>query len=130
MDEKKLDEKDVGLIEDMCYMLKNLISIEDHSASSFGMSQDKKWLELLEMIRKMRTKWISLIVKKESSHLWCISKHLLASAEGMLEIGNRFLSTNQKDIASEAFNDASKLLSLFMILNDIGKEGVEASSSA
>jgi len=130
MDEKKLDDKDVGLIEDMCYMLKNLISIEDHSASSFAITKDKKWLELLELIRKMRTKWLSLAVKKESSHLWCVSKHLLASAEGMIEVGNRFLSTNQKDIASDAFNDASKLLSLFMILNDIGKEGVETKSSA
>lgn len=130
MDEKKLDDKDVGLVEDMCYMLKNLISIEDHSVSSFAVTKNKKWLELLEMIRKMRTKWLSLVVKKESSHIWCISKHLLASAEGMIEVGNRFLSTNQKETASEAFDDASKLLSLFMILNDIGKEGVETKSSA
>ena len=111
-------------------MLKNLISIEDHSASSFAINQDKKWLELLELIRKMRTKWISLIVKKENSHLWCISKHILASAEGMLEVGNRFLSTKQFDISKEAFNDASQLLSLFMVLNGIGKEGTEVKSSA
>lgn len=130
MEEIKLDEKDVGLAEDMCYMLKNLISIEDHSATSFVTSKDKKWIELLEMIRKMRTKWLSLLVKKENSHLWCVSKHLLASAEGMLEVGNRFSSTNQKDMASEAFKDASSLLSLFMILNGIGKEGTEIKSSA
>ena len=130
MDKTKLSEKDVGLIEDMCYLLKNLISIEDHSAMSFAINQENKWLELLELIRKMRTKWLGLIVKKEESHLWCISKHILASAEGMLEVGNRFLSTKQNDTAKEAFDDAAKLLSLFMILNNIGKEGVEVESSA
>jgi len=53
----KLDEKgDVGLVEDMIFVLKNLVAIEDHSATSFGISKDDKWIEVLEMVRKIRTK--------------------------------------------------------------------------
>jgi len=116
----KLDNRDVGLAEDMIFALKNLIAIENHAAVSYGIGKNKKFFQLIDIIRRLRTKWIGLLVKKENSHLWCISKHLLASAEGMLEIGNRFTSTNQENEASEAYEDANTLISLFLILNEIG----------
>ena len=67
MEEMKLNNKDVGLAEDMIFAIKNLIAIEDHSATSFGINNDKKWIELIDIIRKIRTKWISTLIKKEES---------------------------------------------------------------
>ena len=41
-----MDKKgDIGLMEDLCYGLRNLISIEDHAATSYGMDNNKRWLE-------------------------------------------------------------------------------------
>lgn len=125
----KLDDKDVGMTEDMVFALKNLIAIEDHAINSFNMSEDKKWLEVCDTIRKIRTKWISLIVKKEESHIWCISKHLLASYMGMVEVGNRFLSVGQDKESKEAFKDANTLYLLFLLLNDVTSDGKIKSSA-
>lgn len=126
----KLVEKDVGLVEDMIFTLKNLVAIEDHCATSYGMSQEKKWIDTLELIRKIRTKWLSLIVKKEKSHIWCISKHLLASMEGFIEVAVRFHQTGQENESKESYNDAIELMSLFFLLNNIGGEDVSTKSSA
>jgi len=128
MKEMKLNNKDVGLAEDMAFALKNLIAIEDHSATSFGINNDEKWLKLINIIRKIRTKWINTLVKKEDSHIYCISKHLLASAEGMIEIGNRFNSTNQYSESKEAYNDAIILMELFLDYNEIKSEGEKSSA--
>ena len=123
---------DVGLAEDLVFFLSNLTSIEDHAAKSYPLKKDTKWLEVVEIIRTMRTKWLSGLVKKNNSHIWCISKHLLSSIEGAIEVGNRFVSTGQHEQASEAYSDANSLTSLLLVLNGYkgGKNVSKAKSSA
>ncbi|HEY0090071.1 MAG TPA: hypothetical protein VGB37_14590 [Candidatus Lokiarchaeia archaeon] len=116
----KLIKSDVGLIEDLIFGIKNMVAIEDHCINSYEMSKDDIFLYILEEIRKLRTKYLSLIVKENNSHGWCISKHLIASATSLHEVGTRFLSTNQKKEADECFSDSSQLIKLVMLLNDMG----------
>lgn len=127
----KLDKKgDVGLVEDTIFTLKNLLATEDHSALSYGMSKDDKWIEILEIIRRIRTKWLAIITKKEKSQLYCFSKHILAASEGLIEISNRFIQTKQFNEGREALNDATELISLFLILNGHEKQDPKKITSA
>lgn len=121
---------DVGMAEDLVFALSNLIAIENHAYQSYNITKDKKWLETIDIARKMRTKWLETLVKKENSQLWCVSKHLLASACGFMEVGNRFNSTKQSRECEEAYEDSCNLVSLFLILNEMeGKNGTAKSSA-
>ena len=116
------------MTEDLIFGISNLLSIEDHSAKSSG--EDEKWIEVIEIVRKMRTKWLSQLVKKEKSQIWCVSKHLLSSIESFIEVGNRFVSSGQVKEAEEAYNDSQQLIKLFIILNELGgKNGKSISES-
>lgn len=107
---------DVGLKEDLIYCLKNLCAIEDHSKSSFYKTEEKKFLELNRIIREIRSRWLERIFKKGNDENWCISKHLLNSLMGMQEVANRLQGTPEGE---EAEKDASILMGLFLVLNDI-----------
>ena len=106
---------DVGLTEDLIYGLKNLCAIESHAKSSYYMTHDKKWKELNDIIRDMRSKWLEKVVKKENSELWCCSKHLLNSFMSMEEVANRLSGEESED----ANKDAEMLLGLFLALNEL-----------
>lgn len=116
----KYIKQDLGMAEDMANMLKQLVCAEDHLASNSSL--DSKWMETLDSIRQIRTKWLSTIVKEGEGTLWCISKHLLASSEGLIEVGNRFFQTRQKKEAEEAFKDAQIIMYLILELNELEKD--------
>jgi len=126
----KINEKDVGMANDMMFLLKNLLGAEEHSAISYAITKESKWAEALKIVRELRTKWMSPLVKKETSEIWCFSKHILASSEALIEVGNRFLSTGQQKESKEAFKDATNLMILFLEINDIGGENGISKSSA
>ena len=128
--EDKIVNADVGMAEDMIFLLSNLVAIEDHSAKSIASTKNERWLEVLDLVRKMRTKYLSLISKKEESQLWCVNKHLLASIEGLIEVGNRFTSTQQIESAKECYDDSNTLLKLFLLLNDLGGSNGQNVSNA
>jgi len=115
----KLIEEDVGMAEDMANMLKQLICAEDHIATNISLGNPKKWMKVLDIVRKIRTKWLSTITKKGEGTLWCMNKHLLAASEGLIEVGNRFYQTKQYEEAKEAFNDAQDIMILVLQLNDL-----------
>lgn len=115
-----MDKKgDVSLQEDLIFGLQNLISIEAHAKNSFYMNNEEKWTELNDIIRQIRSRWLQVIVKKENSQIWCISKHLLASIMSLQEVSNRLYSSDDKDLAKQAEEDAGILLGLLLQLNDL-----------
>lgn len=118
-DKFKLIEKDVGMVEDLIFGLKNLCAIEEHCINSYDMSKDLLFMEILEEVRRIRTKYLSILTKEDNFQGWCISKHLLCSAMSIHEVGTRFLSTDQKNKADLCFKDSSDLIKIFMILNGI-----------
>ena len=126
----KLDEKDVGLAQDLSFAVKNLIAAEDHCAISAADSGDPKWKALNDELRRMRSKCLTLLVKKDDSHIWCISKHLLASSMGMQEVGNRFNQTGQESEADFFYEVSATLLLKFLEINDFTDESTIGDTSA
>jgi len=88
MKDKKV-ESDIGLIEELFELCKNLSSMEAHAIGSYNSTKDEKWLEVKEIIRSIRTKYLSLIVKKNDGQLWCFTPDTkILTLEGFDDIKN------------------------------------------
>ena len=114
---KEKNVLDISAWEDLSIALMNLTSLEEHCFFSYIKTQDKKFLDLLENVREIRKKLLALIVEKDDSEKWCMSKHFLASAMRLYEIGNRLLHEGKKEQAEEIYKDAAELYGMFWILN-------------
>ena len=119
----KGDKKDVGFFEDSVFMLQNLTGAEHHAIESFSSSKDKLWIDLNKIIRKMRSKYLYRITKENNEQGYCLSKHLLASAQGLKELGNRYQEDGDDELAKECFDDSQTVEKIIMIVNDIDKKG-------
>jgi len=113
--------------EDLSIGIMNLISIEEHLFYTSQKTKDKKYLDLLNEIRLMRTSLMKEIVKESDGEVWCISKHLLAASMRIMEVGTKELkkatgaeeavAEKQKQKAWDLFDKSYKLYSLFWGLN-------------
>src|SRR3989338_2149036 len=112
--QKKLD---LSSGEDLSIGIMNLISIEEHLFYTSQKTKDKKYLDLLNEIRLMRTELMKEIIKDYEGEVWCISKHLLASSMRIMEVGTKELKKGDKDKAWNLFEKSYKLYSLFWGLN-------------
>ena len=113
----KQKELDLSSGEDLSIGIMNLISIEEHLFYTSLKTKDKKYLDLLNEIRAMRTELMKEIIKDYEGEVWCISKHLLAASMRVMEVGTKELKKNNKDKAWDLFDKSYKLYSLFWGLN-------------
>ena len=114
----KIDQNlDLSSGEDLSIGLMNLISIEEHLFFTAQKLKNKKYTELLNEVRLMRTELMRDIVKDPEGEVWCISKHLLASSMRVMEVGTKELKKGNKKKAEELFEKSYKLYSLFWGLN-------------
>ncbi|OGM04984.1 hypothetical protein A2715_00690 [Candidatus Woesebacteria bacterium RIFCSPHIGHO2_01_FULL_39_32] len=113
----KQKELDLSSGEDLSIGIMNLISIEEHLFYTSQKTKDKKYLELLNEVRKMRTELMKEIIKDYEGEVWCISKHLLAASMRVMEVGTKELKKGNKDKAWDLFDKSYKLYSLFWGLN-------------
>lgn len=110
-------ELDLSSGEDLSIGIMNLISIEEHLFYTSQKTKDKKYLELLNEVRTMRTNLLKEIIKDYEGEVWCISKHLLAASMRIMEVGTKELKKGNKDKAWDLFDKSYKLYSLFWGLN-------------
>src|SRR4030042_2956500 len=110
-------ELDLSSGEDLSIGIMNLISIEEHLFYTSQKTKDKKYIDLLNEIRKMRTELLKEIIKDYEGEVWCISKHLLAASMRVMEVGTKELKKGNKDKAWNLFDKSYKLYSLFWGLN-------------
>ena len=117
--EEVTKQKDLDLSsgEDLSIGIMNLISIEEHLFYTSQKTKDKKYLDLLDEIRRMRTELMKEIIKDYEGEVWCISKHLLAASMRLMEVGTKELKKNNKDKAWDLFDKSYKLYSLFWGIN-------------
>jgi len=114
----KIDQNlDLSSGEDLSIGLMNLISIEEHLFFTAQKLKNKKYTELLNKVRLMRTELMRDIVKDPEGEVWCISKHLLAASMRVMEVGTKELKKGNKKKAEELFEKSYKLYSLFWGLN-------------
>ena len=132
--EKKLD---LSSGEDLSIGIMNLISIEEHLFFTSQKTGKRKYLDLLNEVRLMRTELLKEIIKDYEGEVWCISKHLLAASMRLIEVGTKELkkavgaepakAEKHKEKAQDLFDKAYKLYSLFwgINLNVVGIDKVE-----
>src|SRR3990172_6105433 len=87
----KQKELDLSSGEDLSIGIMNLISIEEHLFYTSQKTKSKKYLDLLNEIRAMRTELMKEIIKDYEGEVWCISKHLLAASMRLMEVGTKEL---------------------------------------
>lgn len=120
---KEKDSLDLSSGEDLSIALMNLISLEEHFLFSYMKTLDTKYLNFLEQIRELRKKLLKHIVKKDNdSENWCISKHLLATAIRLSEVGTKFLHEGKKKEAEELFIESFNVYSMFWVINGAVKQ--------
>ena len=108
---------DLSSGEDLSIGIMNLISIEEHLFFTSQKTKDKKYLDLLNEVRLMRTKLLRKIIKEYEGEIWCISKHLLAASMRLMEVGTKELKKGDKAQAWDLFGKAYQLYSLFWGIN-------------
>jgi hypothetical protein len=117
--EEVTKQKDLDLSsgEDLSIGIMNLIATEEHLFFTYNKTKNSKYLDLLNDIRKMRTELLKEIIKDYEGEVWCISKHLLAAAMRIMEVGAKELKKGDKKKAVALFEKSYQLYSLFWGLN-------------
>src|SRR3989337_4379311 len=82
----KQKELDLSSGEDLSIAIMHLISIEEHLFFTSQKTKNKKYLDLLNEVRVMRTELLKQIIKDYEGEVWCISKHLLATSMRLMEV--------------------------------------------
>jgi hypothetical protein len=115
---KKSGSIDLSREEDLSIAIMNLISLEEHFFFTGEKTGKEDYFNLLDEVRGMRKELLEkLIDKKEhEGETWCISKHLLAVAMRLIEVGTKLHAEGEKEKAKEIFDRAHKAYSLFWAL--------------
>ena len=114
---KKVNPKDLSSDQDLTIAIMNLISIEEHLIFSGAKTGKTHFFDLIEQIREMRKNLMQKIIPSYEGEVWCISKHLLASAMRLMEVGTKQQSLKHPEEAYKLFNQAYDLYCLFWGLN-------------
>lgn len=119
---KKANKLDLSIGEDLSIALMNLVSLEEHFLFSFMKTEESKYLDFLEEVREIRKRLLARIVEKKDGDYgeqWCISKHLLATAMRLSEVGTKYLHDGKKKDAEGIFVDAFNVYSMFWVVNGV-----------
>lgn len=114
---KKVNPKDLSSDQDLSIAIMNLISIEEHLVFSGAKTGKTSFYDLIQDIREMRKNLMQKIIPAYEGEVWCISKHLLASAMRLMEVGTKQQSLKHPEEAYRLFNQAYELYCLFWGLN-------------
>ena len=113
----KKGDVDLSRDEDLSIAIMNLISLEEHFYFTAMKTENQKYLEMLNSVRKLRIELLKKIVTDPKGEEWCISKHLLAGSMRLMEVGQKELSKGNKEEANNFFKQAFNLYSLFLTIN-------------
>ena len=119
-DSKKVNQLDLSSDQDLSIALMNLVSLEEHFFFSGAKTKKTGFYDLINVVREMRKELMERIVAKngiEGGEVWCISKHLLAAAMRLYEVGTKAMGAGNKKDAYKMFEKSYELYSLFWGLN-------------
>lgn len=114
---KKVNPKDLSSDQDLTIAIMNLISIEEHLIFSGAKTGKNSFYDLIEEVRELRKTLMQKVIPQYEGEVWCISKHLLASAMRLMEVGTKQQSLGHKEEAYKLFSQAYELYCLFWGLN-------------
>lgn len=116
------DSKDVGLGEDWAYAIQNLISAEHHAIESWCQTKDRTFLEINEKVRHLRSNLMYHFTPENRGQTYCLTKHLLASAQALKELGNRFTEKGNDTLAEDLFKQSQEMEAIIILLNEFGEK--------
>ncbi|MBO5997225.1 MAG: hypothetical protein J6P93_01705 [Alphaproteobacteria bacterium] len=114
---KKKNPKDLSSDQDLTIAIMNLISIEEHLIFSGAKTGKNSFYDMVQEIRELRKNLMLKVIPAYEGEVWCISKHLLASAMRLMEVGTKQQSMGNTQEAYQLFNQAYDLYCLFWGLN-------------
>lgn len=116
---EKLNEKDIGFVEDQIPIIAHHIHDELHTKKTYFETGDASWLEISNEHRVDRTELMDDLIKVHEGELWCWSKHVLYIIVGYMELSDRKYSEGKREEAIKYLNKSKKWLGLFMIKNKL-----------
>ncbi len=120
---KKVNPKDLSSDQDLTIGIMNLISIEEHLMFSGAKTGKHDFYDLIDEVREQRKQMMQKIIPSYEGEVWCISKHLLAAAMRLFEVGTKALAAGDKDGAYDLFDRSYGLYCIFWGLNMGGLVG-------
>lgn len=114
---KKVNPKDLSSDQDLTIGIMNLISIEEHLMFSGAKTGKTEFYDMINEVRDMRKRMMQKIIPSYEGEVWCISKHLLASAMRLFEVGTKALASGDTETAYSLFDDSYGLYCIFWGLN-------------
>ena len=114
---KKKNPKDLSSDQDLTIAIMNLISIEEHLIFSGAKTGKTSFYDMVQDVRELRKNLMLKVIPAYEGEVWCISKHLLATAMRLMEVGTKQQSMGHKGEAYQLFNQAYDLYCLFWGLN-------------
>lgn len=114
---KKKNPKDLSSDQDLTIAIMNLISIEEHLIFSGAKTGKNSFYDMVQDVREMRKNLMLKVIPSYEGEVWCISKHLLATAMRLMEVGTKQQSMGNTADAYGLFNQAYDLYCLFWGLN-------------
>lgn len=114
---KKVNPKDLSSDQDLTIGIMNLISIEEHLMFSGAKTGKHHFYDLINEVRELRKQAMLKIIPAYEGEVWCISKHLLAAAMRLFEVGTKALAAGDKKNAYDLFDQSYGLYCMFWGLN-------------
>ncbi len=107
---------DLSTAEDLSIAVMNLISLEEHFFFTAMKTGKDEYFDSSAEIRNTRKELLAKLMPNHEGETWCASKHLLAAAMRLIEVGNKLQSENKKEEAKKMFEKAYKVYSIFWAL--------------
>jgi len=126
----KINEKDVGLLEDAWTFLQHAVADESHCMGNYVSTDNEKELKNLEEARKVRTFVADLITKDVNNQGWCRVKHLAGKAMTLQELITRYLSMGNLETAKKLAQEYKKLYIEYLKVLGVSEENISNKSSA
>lgn len=128
-DETKSLDKDIGFIQDVSGMVRDMVAFESHCIDEYASQGSDSSIEDLEWMRRLRAFYLDMIVK-EGGHNWCKSKHLHRIMIGLQEACSRFISVGEFERAKRASIDCGEVFIRFLKMNGLTIKDLNKSNSS
>src|SRR3989338_11346287 len=113
---KKSGGVDLSTEEDLSLAIMNLISLEEHFFFTGAKTGKDEYFDFVNEVRTIRKELLAKMMDKNEGETWCISKHLLVTTMRLIEVGTKLHSDGRQKEASEMFDKAYKMYSVFWAL--------------
>lgn len=104
---------DLSMEEDLSLAIMNLVSLEEHFFFTAQKTGKDEYFDFLREVREVRKTLLARMVPKHEGETWCISKHLLAAAMRVMEVGTKLLGDGKTKEAEETFALSYKIYAMF-----------------